>query len=210
MYYDRKQAALELAGALRKYREQHVIVAGIPRGGIETAYYIARELQATLATIVVKKMGYPKKPEFAYAMAEDGTVYYNPSGRIHLSQEMIDEVEDKLKAEIERRKRIFRNIQLFPRIKGETVIIVDDGIATGATILAAIKMCKKKGAAKIAVASPVCSKATAAILLQEADELFILKMPKHFSSVSDFYEVFPDLSDQEALNFLEKWEGKPV
>lgn len=209
MFYDRKQAALLLARELEKYRKENVIVAGIPRGGVETAYYVAQQLQANLALIIVRKLGYPHDPEFAFgAMAEDGTVYYNPLSKINISQEMIDEVEDRQRQEIEYRKRMFREVQVFPRVKGQTVIIVDDGIATGATIFAAIKMCKKRGAAKIVVASPVCSKRTAAELRNEADEVVILEMPEHFRSVSQVYESFGDLTDQETLGFLEKWEKK--
>lgn len=209
MFQNRKQAALLLAGALEKYRKENVIVAGIARGGIETAYYVARQLQAQLATIIVRKLSYPADPEFAFgAMAEDGSIYYNPSDKMHISQEMIDEVEDRQREEIEFRKRIFRNVQAFPYVKGKTVIIVDDGIATGATVFAAINMCKKRGAANIVVAAPVCSKSAAADLQQEADNVIALEIPEYFISVSQFYESFRDLSDQEALEFLEQWENK--
>ena len=211
MFQNRKQAALLLADALEKYKKENVIVAGIARGGIETAYYVARQLQVQLATIIVRKLGYPADPEFAFgAMAEDGSIYYNPSDKMHISQEMIDELEDRQREEIEYRKRIFRHVQVFPVIKGKTVIIVDDGIATGATAFAAIKMCKKRGAAKIVVAAPVCSKSTAIDLLHEADEVIALEIPEHFISVSQVYESFRNLTDLEALAFLEQWENKIV
>lgn len=211
MFKNRKEAALSLAEALEKYKGENVIVAGIPRGGVETAYYVARELQAKLAVIIVRKLGYPRDPEFAFgAMAEDGTVYYNPRRQITISQETIDEIEDQQLQEIERRTRIFREIQLFPDIKDKTVIIVDDGIATGATIFAAIKMCKKRGAAKIVVAAPVCSKGTAGELQQEVDEVVALEIPKRFFAISQYYESFRNLTDGEALEFLEQWENKTV
>jgi len=209
MFYDRKEAAGLLAGALDKYRGENVIVAGIPRGGIETAYYVARQLQVSMALIIVKKLAYPRNPEFAFgAMAEDGTVYYNQVDKIHISQELIDEVEDNVYEEIERRKRIFRNVQVFPNVKGRTVIIVDDGIATGATIFAAIGMCRKRRAAKIVVASPVCAKQTVVQLQHEADEVIALESPERFKAVSQYYESFNNLTDEEALAFVEKWEKK--
>lgn len=209
MFQNRKHAALLLADTLKKYRGDNVVVAGIPRGGIETAYYVAQELHATLVSIIVRKLGHPRDPEYAFgAIAEDGTVYYNATRQIPISQEMIDEIEDKQLQEIENRKRIFRGSQPFPDIKDKTVIIVDDGIATGATIFAAIGMCKKRGAAKILVAAPICSKDTALELRQEADKVITLEEPKHFNSVSQFYKSFGDLTDMEALKYLELWKNK--
>lgn len=207
MFYNRKEAALLLARALEKYKGKNTIVAGIPRGGIETAYYVARGLNAELSFIIVRKLGCPGDPEYGIgAMAEDGTVYYNPSSTVKLSQEMIDFIEDQQLMEIERRKEIFREVQAFPDIKGKTVIIADDGIATGATIFAAMEMCKKRGAAKIVVAAPVCAKQTKSDLQQEADEVIILETPEMFFSVSQVYDWFQDVSDVEALEFLKKWE----
>jgi predicted phosphoribosyltransferase len=211
MFYDRKQAALLLAGALEKYRGENALIIGIPRGGIETAYYVARQLQAKLSFVIVRKLGYPRDPEFAFgAIAEDGTVYYNPEHPMPISQEMIDEIEDEELEEIEYIKQVLRELQVFPDINGKTVIIVDDGIATGCTIMAAIKMCRKKGAVKIVVAAPVCAKRTVHVLQQEADEVVVLETPEHFNAVSQFFESFRNLTDQETLGFLEKWEEKPV
>lgn len=209
MFYDRKQAAIELAAALEKYKGKNAIVIGIPRGGIETAYYVAEQLQAELSVVIVKKLGYPGDPELAFgAMAEDGTVYYNPSHPIPISQEMIDEIEDRKLEEIQYRKQLFREIQAFPDIKNKTVILVDDGIATGSTFMAAIKMCRKKGAGKIVAAAPVCAKRTVNELQREADEVVILETPEYFIAVSQFYGSFRNLTDQEALAFLEQWEKK--
>lgn len=211
MFTNRKQAALLLAQALEKYRNEQVIVIGIPRGGIETAYHVARQLKAELSFLIVRKLSHPRNPEYAFgAMAEDGTVYYNTDHKIKLSQEMIDDIEEQQLKEINRRKRIFREVQVFPEIKDRTVIITDDGIATGATIFAAIRLCKKRGAKKIIVAAPVCAKSSKSELLQEADEVVILKEPEQFFAVSQFYESFPGLSEQEAMDFLKKWEKRTV
>lgn len=209
MFTNRRQAALVLAKALEKYKSENAIVIGIPRGGIETAYYVAQQLHAELNFLIVRKLSYPKNPEFAFgAMAEDGTVYYNPYHTIQISQEMIDTIEEEQLMEIERRKSILRNIQVFPDIKDRSVIIVDDGIATGATIFAAIKMCKKRGAAKIIVAAPVSSARIERDLLQVVDDVVILIKPERFYSVSQVYESFQNFTDEEAIDYLRKWESK--
>ncbi|AEV98626.1 phosphoribosyltransferase [Niastella koreensis] len=209
MFTNRKQAALLLAKALEAYRNKNVIVLGIPRGGVETAYYVARQLDAEFSFIIVRKLSYPGNPEYAFgAMAEDGTVYHNP--KIDLSQEMIDAIEDQQLAEIERRKRILREVQVIPELNNRNIVIVDDGIATGATIFAAIRMCKKIGAAKIVVATPVCTVDTKNELLQEADDVVVLKLPEKFFAVAQYYDSFRDLNDQETLGFLKKWEKRTV
>ncbi|AEV98228.1 phosphoribosyltransferase [Niastella koreensis] len=211
MFTNRKQAALQLAKALEKYSNQNVLVLGIARGGIETAYYIARQLNAELSFLIVRKLSHLQNPEYALgAMAEDGTVYYNPGHKTKISQEMLDNIEEQQQQEIERRKQVFRKVQVLPEINNRTIIIADDGIATGATIFAAIKMCKQKGAAKIIVAAPVCAKSTANELIKEADEVIMLTTPDQFMAVAQFYESFRDLSDQETLDFLKRWEKRAV
>lgn len=207
MFADRKEAALLLAKALEKYKGKKVIVLGIPRGGAETAYYVASFLNAELSLLIVRKLGHPYDPEYAFgAMAEDGTVYYNPFAELKISQEAIDTVEEQQQKEIERRKQILRKGQPLPAIKNKTVIIVDDGIATGATIFAAIKMCKNKGAGKIVIAAPVASERIEKELLKEADEVVILETPGLLYAVSRAYESFYNLTDQQALAFMERWE----
>lgn len=211
MFTNRKQAALQLANALEEYTNKNVIVLGIARGGIETAYYVARQLNAELSFLIVRKLSHLQNPEYALgAMAEDGTVYYNHDPVTNVSQEMLDNIEEQQQMEIERRKHILRKVQVFPDIKNRTVIIVDDGIATGATIFAAIRMCRRKGAAKIVVAAPVCAKSTESELIKEADDVIILTTPDDFFAVAQFYESFRDLSDQETIDFLKKWDRRAV
>ncbi len=209
MFANRKEAALQLAKALEKYRGEKVMVLGIPRGGAETAYYVAHFLNAGFALLIVRKLGHPYNPEYAFgAMAEDGTVYYNPFAEVKISQEAIDTVEEQQQQEIARRKQILRKGEPLPDIKNKTVIIVDDGIATGATIFAAIKMCKNKEAGKIVVAAPVSSEKIEKELLKEADEVVILETPGFFYAVSQAYESFYNLTDQQVLAFMERWEAE--
>lgn len=207
MFADRKDAALQLAKALEKYSDRQVIVLGIPRGGIETAYYVARQLHAHLSLIIVRKLGHPQNPELAFgAIAEDGTVYFTPTAGRRISSQMMDTITIQQHKEIELRKLSLRNDHPLPDLLYQTVLLVDDGIATGATIFAAIYMCRKLGAAKIIVAAPVASTDKVTELQQVADEVIVLQSPARYHAVSQVYDSFYNLTDSEALSFIEKWE----
>lgn len=207
MFRNRQDAAEQLAAKLEKYRKAGPIVLGIPRGGIETAYYIAKHLHARLSVVIVRKLGYPRNPEYAFgAIAEDGTAYYMQGYKKNISQESIDRVEDEQLKEIQRRVHTFRRGAPLPEMKNKTVIIADDGIATGATVIAAIRMCRKQGAARIVVAAPVSGADKVAELENEGAEPVILKILPVFYSVSELFEDFRNLSDSEAIYFLEKRE----
>lgn len=205
MFTDRRDAALQLAAKLEKYREQSVIVLGIPRGGIEIAYYISRQLKATMSVIIVRKLGYPRNPEYAFgAMAEDGSIYYTPDHRMQISQETMDKVEDAQQKEILRRIQVFRKGLPLPDLKDKIVLLADDGIATGATVMAAINLCKNQGAVRVIVAAPVApADKIREIEMEGAETVILLKLP-FLHSVSESYNQFQDLSDKEALYFLEK------
>lgn len=207
MFTDRKDAALQLANALEKYRDTNALVLGIPRGGAETAYYVARHLHAELSLLIARKLGHPHNPEYAVgALAEDGTVYLNPEVRGELSPETIEELTQKQRGEIERRIKMLRNGEPLPPLQNRTVILVDDGIATGATVYAAITMCKKGGAGHIVVAAPVSGKDKKRELLEEVDEVVILENPSFYHAVSQAYESFYNLTDEEAKDFLQRWQ----
>ncbi|HVU97102.1 MAG TPA: phosphoribosyltransferase family protein [Puia sp.] len=207
MFSDRKEAAKELAKALEKYKNKKVIVLGIPRGGAETAYYVAKYLEAELSLLISRKLGHPGEPEFAFgALAEDGSIYLNKNADSEVSREMIDEETNHQTKEIQRRIKVLRKGKPLPDINGKTVILVDDGIATGATVFAAIKMCRRQGAEKIVVAAPVCSAGKEKEILKEADEAFILEKPPSFFAVSQAYASFYNLTDEQAVAFMEKWE----
>ena len=207
MFEDRKEAALQLAKALGKYKDKEAIVLGIPRGGAVTAYYVALYLNAEFSLLVSRKLGHPFNPEYAVgAIAEDGTIHLNKYAMQEVSQEDIDEVVAQQKKEIERRINLLRKGEPLPEMKNRIVLIVDDGIATGATVFAAIKMCKKKEAAKIIVAAPVSGKEIIKELKREADEVVILETPAFYHAVSQSYKSFQTVTDNEALELLEKWK----
>ena len=207
MFTDRKDAALKLAKALEKYKDKNAVVLGIPRGGAETAYYVACHLHAELSLLISRKLGHPANPEYAFgAIAEDGSIYLNPSSSGQLSDETIQEVVNEQKKEISRRIAILRQGKPLPELKGRTVILVDDGIATGATIFAAIEMCKKRNAGKIIVAAPVSGYEMEEQLAEKADEVLVLEKPDDYFAVSQAYLSFYNLSDEDALKFMQRWE----
>ncbi len=207
MYTDREDAAIQLANALEKYKNKDTVVLGIPRGGAVTAYHVAIHLNSEFSLLVSRKLGHPANPEYAVgALAEDGTIHLNQDALLEVTQAQIDVAVAQQKKEIERRIKILRKGEPLPAIKNKIVIIVDDGIATGATIFAAIKMCKKQGAAKIIVGAPVSGIDIADKLKKEVDEVVILITPDFFHAVSQAYESFPTVTDDEALELLEKWK----
>lgn len=207
MFADRKDAGEKLGRALEKYRNQHVLVLGIPRGGAETAYYVAKHLHAELALVITRKLGYPSNPEAAFgAVAEDGSVYISESAPRSLTDQEMNEVLWQQKQEILRRIQKLRRGRPLPEIKGRTIVIVDDGIATGATLFATIELCKNKKAQRIIVASPIAGKHMDAILRKMVEEVVILEMPTAYSAVSQGYEDFYNLTDEEALAFMDKWD----
>lgn len=207
MFQDRKDAALQLAKALEKYKGTHALVLGIPRGGVETAYYIARYLDAELSILVSRKLGHPANPELAIgAIAEDGSIYLRPQVKRELTEEIIQSITEEQKKEIRRRIKILRKGKPLPPIKNRIVILTDDGIATGATIFAAIEMCKNQGARKIIVAAPVSAIDTKETLEQMADEVVILDLPEFYYAVSQVYLSFYQLSDEDSIDFLERWQ----
>jgi putative phosphoribosyl transferase len=206
MFADRKDAGEKLGRALEKYRNKNVLVLGIPRGGAETAYYVARYLNAELALVITRKLGYPFNPEAAFgAVAEDGSVYISETGKQSLTEQEMNEVLSQQKQEIKRRIQKLRHGKPLPEMKDRTIIVVDDGIATGATLFATLELCKNQKPQKIIVAAPVAGKRMEGILSKIVDETVILEMPTPYSAVSQGYENFNNLTDEEALAFMDKW-----
>jgi predicted phosphoribosyltransferase len=206
MFLNRKDAAEKLAHALEKYRNKGAIVLGIPRGGAETAYYVAQYLNADLSLAIARKLGYPSNPEAAFgAVAEDGSVYIFDEAKQSLTQDEINSILYEQEQEIQRRIHILRHGKPLPDMEGKTVIIVDDGIATGATLFTIIELCKKKNPGKIVVAAPISGRRIVGILRKMTDDVVILETPQWYSSVSQGYEDFCNLTDEEALLFIDKW-----
>lgn len=206
LFDNRKDAAEKLAHRLEKYQNENALVLGIPRGGVEIGYYIAEKLNAELSIVISKKLPHPLHPEFAIgAICEKGTVYLNSDWKVSDSWLAATSVE--LKKEIKRRVQLYRDGKPIPKMKGRTVILVDDGIATGATLASALLLCREQGAAKIIVAAPVSGESFAEEIYN-ADELIILHQPVSFHGVGNVYEDFSQLTDKDVLSFLKKANKK--
>lgn len=203
MFRDRADAARQLAIALEQYSGKDVLVLGIPRGGVEIAYYVARHLNADYSLIIIRKLGFPDNPEAAFgAIAEDGRVYLSEEGARSVTDEEMDRIIRAEKKEIARRIGILRDGKPLPELTGKTVIIVDDGIATGATIFSAIALCRKGNPSHLVVAAPIAGPEIKYQLQDKADDVVILETPPYFYAVGQGYENFENLTDAETAAFI--------
>lgn len=204
-FKDRTHAGKELANLLEpKYKHLNPLILGVPRGGVEVAYYVAKQLHAELSVVISKKLPFPGQEEYGFgAVSEDYSVYVAPHGQQALSPERVDQIVEQQVEEIKRRIDKYRGGRPLPDMKGRTVIIVDDGIATGATLVPVIKLCRKKGAERVVIAAPV-SGITFDAHLHEADDIEIIVQPEHFFAVGQVYETFGDFPDDQLLDLLKK------
>jgi putative phosphoribosyl transferase len=207
MFRDRKDGGERLARALEAYSGKDVLVLGIPRGGVETAFFVAKQLQAQLSFVVTRKLAYPHNPEAAFgALTEDGSIFIFREAQGKLSANTIQKIVEREQNEIARRIKVLRRGQPLPPIQGRTVIIVDDGVATGATLFATIELCKKQKVGKIIVAAPVSDDHMALLLETKVDEVVILSTPPFYYAVSQGYQNFSNLTDEDVRKVLEEWE----
>lgn len=205
MFANRMEAGDLLAEELGPYRDMNPIVVAIPRGGVETGFRVAEMLDCELTIAVSRKLGYLNNPEAAFgAMAEDGSLYMNPHSSGRLSREEIEAVMEKEKKEIRRRINKYRNNRPFPDLKSRTVIVVDDGIATGSTLMATLDMCKKLGPATLIAAAPVCGRDMISKLKMHADDVVILDVPDEYYAVSQVYIDFSPVTDRDVEKLMKK------
>ncbi len=203
MFKNRKDAGEKLAKALEKYKAEKPLILAIPRGGVEVGLQVAKKLNADFSLIIARKLPFPDNPEAGFgAIAENGSTFILENTYYWLSGENIEKIKQQQIAEIERRVRVLRGEHPLPEIKGRTVILIDDGIAMGSTMRAAIELCKKKGARKIVVAVPVIGKEVAGEIEKKVDELVVLEIPRYFRAVAEAYEKWYDVSDGEVLDLL--------
>ena len=188
MFKDRKDAGEKLARALEKYKNKEVMVLAIPIGGVEVGYQVAKYLNASFSILVSRKLPFLDDPEAGFgAIAKDGSTFIFKDTVHWLSKEIIDEIIKEQKQEIKRRIEVLRHGKLLPEIKDKTVVLVDDGIAAGSTMQAAIMLCKNKGAKKIVVAAPVSGKDVSEEIEKLVDETIILEKPLFFRAVAQVY-----------------------
>jgi predicted phosphoribosyltransferase len=203
VFANRREAGRRLAGLLTSYRAERPVVLGLPRGGVCVAYEVARELEAPLDVLVVRKLGAPGHPELAIgAVAPGVTVLDEETIRfLGVPRSYIEEVIQRERAEVEARVALFGG-GAAPQVRGRTAIIVDDGIATGSTALAALKAVRQLGAACAVVAAPVCSVQARDLLLREADDVVCGFVPPAFGAVGYWYEDFTQTTDEEVRDLL--------
>jgi putative phosphoribosyl transferase len=204
LFQNRQDAGQQLAEYLEKrYKMPDLLVIGIPRGGVEVAYYVAARLGAPLSLIVSKKLPYPGRKELAFgAIAEDFSVYVSEDARASLKSQTIANIIDEQTDEVNRRVQLYRKNDPLPEMLKKTVIIVDDGIATGATLIPVVRLCRKRQAQKIVIAVPVAGRRFDQYLYNETDAIEILVQPQPFYAVGQAYESFGDFTDQELLDLL--------
>ncbi len=211
-FIDRADAGRRLAARLQPLRGEAVVVLGLPRGGVPVAYEVARALDAPLDVIVVRKLGVPFQPELGMgAIGEDGVRIINEEV-IHVagvSASQLDEVEARERAELERRVRRFRGDRPRVALKGRTVVVVDDGIATGSTARAACQVARAQGAARVVLAVPVAPRDWEVRFGADADEFVCLDTPEPFYAIGQFYDDFAQTSDEEVIACLER-AARPV
>jgi predicted phosphoribosyltransferase len=205
-YKDRVEAGRELARLLGAYRDRKdVLVLGLPRGGVPVAYQVALALRAPLDVFLVRKLGVPGHEELAMgAVASDGTVAINTEvmEALAIPEATLRRVLRSEQAELARRARVYRGQRPPPLVQDRTVIVVDDGLATGSTMQAAIAALRQLEPARLILAVPVAAPDTAATLRAIADEVICLCTPEPFFTVSQGYEDFRETPDQEVRALL--------
>jgi putative phosphoribosyl transferase len=204
-FVNRVDAGKRLASALKNFSGKHGIVLTIPRGGVVVGFEIAKVLNLPLDVIIPRKIGAPDNPELAIgAVAEDGTTILdnNLIKYLGVSREYIKEESERQKQEIGRRLKLYRQDTSYPDLKGLDVIVVDDGIATGSTMKAALASVKNRGAASVTVAVPVGSPSTIEELNEMADRVVCLYTPEYFQAIGEFYTDFSQTSDEEVIGLL--------
>jgi putative phosphoribosyl transferase len=206
-FRDRSDAGRRLAKALSKYKGRSAVILALPRGGVPVAAEVAAVLKAPLDLILVRKIGVPVQPELAMGAVVDGAspVIVRNEEVIELSGTSAREFEDACAselAEIERRRQLYIGGRARAEITGQVVIVIDDGIATGATTRAALQAIRKRNPKELVLAVPVAPPDTIRQLRQEVDALICLETPEIFGAIGYFYRDFSQVSDQEVVEIL--------
>jgi putative phosphoribosyl transferase len=206
IFRDRTEAGRLLGDALRSLREEDVIVLAIPRGGVPVAKEAASAIGVPLDLIVTHKIGAPGNPELAVgAVTQEGEVITNPGlvKRLRITDDYLRSESLRQLGEIKSRMKKYRGDRPYPRLDGRTVVIVDDGVATGSTIQAAVLSVKRMNAARIVLAVPVAPPETVSELSKVADQVICLSTPERFSAVGQFYRELEQVEDEEVREILD-------
>lgn len=211
LFRDRRDAGRQLAERLLIYSSDDVVVIGLPRGGVEVAFEIARALNAPLDVIVSRKLGAPDQPELGIgAVAQGGIMLLDEYlvRALHIPQADIEAIAKREREEMHRRAIEYRGSEDLPDLRGKTVILVDDGLATGVTSRAAILAAKSGNPRRIVLAVPVCAPETASELAVDVEELVCLHSPDRFIAVGFWYQNFGQTTDAQVIELLEEARGE--
>jgi predicted phosphoribosyltransferase len=209
-FRDRASAGRALGERLRAEQLTEPVVVALPRGGVPVAYEVARALDAPLDIALVRKLGAPGQPELGIgALGEDGTLILDRHavGELGIDQARIAATVRRETVELERQRRLYRGDRETVDVEGRTVVLVDDGLATGGTAVAAVAMLRARGAARVIVAVPVCPIGIGRRLGDGVGELVCLESPRRFGGVGAWYEDFAQTSDREVLELLGRATG---
>lgn len=203
-FKDRTEAGEKLAGFLEKYRNKEAIILALPRGGVPVAKVVAKKLILPLGLVIVRKIGHPFNSEYAVAaISENGQIIQNDEEVKDIDARWFDEESKKQLEEAKRRREKYWGGRQLIDLSGKTAIIVDDGLATGLTMRAAIKEVKNQKPKEIVVAVPVAPKDTANIIKKEVDKFIAVTIPKFFmGAVGNYYDNFPQITDEEVINII--------
>lgn len=211
IFTDRTDAGRRLGEALRPLADEKPVVLGLPRGGVPVAFEVARALHAPLDVIIVRKLGVPYHRELGFGAIGEGDVRVIHEAIVRMSranEEDLAEVERTEREELARKARRFRRGRSRIPAEGHTVVIVDDGIATGATAQAACRVARAQGAARVVLAVPVAPPDAVAALREDADEVVALSTPSDFAAVGEWYEDFSQTADDEVVELLSRSTGE--
>ncbi len=209
MFHDRGEAGRRLAQRLLTFKDSHPVVLALPRGGVPIGFEVARLLHAPLDLILVRKIGAPHHEEFAIGAVADGG---NPElvidddliAGLGIEPEYLEQAKTAALREIERRRRAWFGDRAPVEVAGRTALVVDDGIATGSTMKAALRATRRRSPARLVLAVPVAPSHSIEGLAAEADETICLDMPVEFFAVGQFYRQFPQLRDEEVTDLLDR------
>jgi putative phosphoribosyl transferase len=205
-FKDRIDAGRGLAGRLSRFGDERPVVFALPRGGVPVGYEISRSLEVPLDVFVARKLGAPGQPEFGIgAVSVGGVRVLNEDvvRRLGIPADYVERITERETAEVERRMRLFRGDRPEPEVRGRTVILVDDGLATGVTARAAVEALRRLEPRRLVLAAPVCAAQTAEVLGPEVDELVCLETPPDLGAIGFWYRDFSQTSDEEVIELLE-------
>jgi putative phosphoribosyl transferase len=213
-FQDRVDAGKQLAERLKAYQSPGTVVLAIPRGGVPVAIEVAQGLHAPLDVVVTRKIPIPYNPEAGYgAVAEDGTIFLNEPllSQLGLSQRQIERQAQQVLAEIDRRSSLYRGRLPRSSLTGKTAIIVDDGLASGFTMVAAVRSIQRQEAGRIVVASPTASGNAYELVKPVCDALVCIVVSRSYPfAVASFYRHWHDLTDDEVSDYLQRWQETHV